>query len=348
MYQDKSFRLTPFITLYSVSHFAVDASCAYLLLGALNLYGYVIVSILIYNGLAFALQAPLGYIIDKALSPKLAAITGLLLVATSFLFIDHLFAALTFAGLGNALFHVGAGSMVLSLKNKRATFSGVYVAPGGIGLVAGSLISVIWKNALLFPAVLISLAIILFFIKNPEFKRINETKGVSKYGVLVIFLILFPIAIRSLLGLSIEFPWKENQSLLVILTAAIAFGKIFGGVLADRFGLMKIGVGGLLISIPFLSFFSSVPALGILGACVFNFTMPITLIAISDMIPAKKGLSFGLTTVAIFLGALPVILGKNWWIKNEPAIIIAIISASIILYVALRIANKHSKDQENN
>ena len=89
---------------------------------------------LLYNAAAFALQAPVGFIIDKALNPKLAAIIGLVCVAVSFLFWDNIFAALIIIGIGNALFHVGGGSLVLSLKNKKATFSGIFVAPGGIGL----------------------------------------------------------------------------------------------------------------------------------------------------------------------------------------------------------------------
>ena len=67
MYSDRIFRIAPFITLYSFAHLAVDAACAFLLFGVLELNGYVILSLILYNAGAFALQAPLGFIVDKAL-----------------------------------------------------------------------------------------------------------------------------------------------------------------------------------------------------------------------------------------------------------------------------------------
>jgi hypothetical protein len=43
----------------------------------------------------------------------------------------------------------------------------------------------------------------------------------------------------------INFPWISITNLLVILTLSIAFGKVIGGILADRMGWMKTGLLGL-------------------------------------------------------------------------------------------------------
>lgn len=337
--KNNSFNKTPFISLYAIAHLVVDAACAYLLLGVLELNSNVILAMLIYNSIAFVLQAPFGLLIDKFLNPKLASIIGLILVATSFLFWNNIYTALIIVSLGNALFHVGGGSLVLSLKEKKATFSGIYVAPGAIGLTIGSLLSISHYsfNPLVFSMILLFLSILVYYIKTPVFNRTHDSNWKLKpnYSILFIILIMIPITVRALIGLSIEFPWKQNQHFLILLIAALAFGKVFGGILADKYGLIKVGVGGLLVSTPLLAFYSSMPILGILGAFVFNFTMPVTLIALYNILPRYKGLSFGLTTVALFIGALPSILGKNVWLKNDFVVLSFMLLASIFLFTAL-------------
>ena len=315
----------------------VDAACAYLLLGVLECEN-VILCLLIYNSFAFLLQVPLGYLIDKLLKPKIAAIIGLCLIALAFLFWNTYYTGLLLMSIGNALFHVGGGSLVLSLKEKRATFSGIFVAPGGIGLAFGTFLSVssLEVNQLVFPMFLILLSLILCYIKTPNFNRAVDVKSTSNHSLLIISFILIPIVVRSLIGLSNEFPWKENQFMLLILIASVALGKVVGGFMADRFGLVHVGVGGFILSAPLLAFYSSVPILGILGAFVFNFTMPVTLIAILNHIPDKKGLAFGLTTAALFIGSIPIILDKIVWLENDWMVFSILLLASLILLSALK------------
>lgn len=340
--------MIPFITLYSFTHLVVDAACAFLLLGVLELNDHIILSMILYNAGAFVLQAPFGLIVDKALNPKLAAMLGLVFVAVSFLFWNNIFVALILAGIGNALFHVGGGSLVLSLKNKKATFAGIYVAPGGIGLGLGAFLafSPVHINLILFPVVLMTFGLILYFIETPVFNRVNEKERIPDYRILIVLLIMIPIIVRSMIGLSLEFPWKENQLLSLLLVATIALGKAFGGVLADKYGLMKVGVGGLLVSAPLLAFFASIPVLGMLGAFILNFTMPVTLMAIFNVMPRNKGLSFGLTTLALFVGALPIIIGKDLWLKNDWVVFLFIFPASMILFAGLHFTNRYKNSKE--
>ncbi len=128
------FKIIPFISLYTGIHLVADAACNYLLLGVLDLSSNAILAMLIYNAAAFVLQAPFGLLIDKILNPKMVAMTGLTLIAISFLFWNNVYAALIIVSIGNALYRVGGGSLVLSLKDRKATFSGIYVAPGAIAL----------------------------------------------------------------------------------------------------------------------------------------------------------------------------------------------------------------------
>jgi len=332
-----------FISAYAFAHFAMDAACSFLLIGVLDLGGHIVISLVIYNACAFVLQAPFGYLIDKTLNPKMAAILGLTLAAVSFVFWNNVLVALLVAGTGNALFHVGGGSLTLSIKNKTETMIGIFVAPGGIGLAFGAFWATSQKNLMLFPLALILLAFLLYFIQTPVFERKQAVRGTSYFRLLIAVIILIPIAVRSLTGLSVEFPWKENQPLFVLLVSSIAVGKAFGGILADRFGLLKVGLGGFFLAAPLLAFFASIPALGIMGALLLNLTMPVTLIAIVKLMPYQKGLSFGLTTSALFIGALPIIIGKDGWVKSEGILFLFIFAASLLLSVSFYLSNKYMK-----
>src|SRR5690606_4965100 len=180
-------------------------------------------------------------------------------------------------------------------NKRRATFIGVFLAPGGLGLTIGSLLSLSYLDVFnwILPILLLCMSKIIFFVKTPQFKPNIEYRVPSSISnsILLIVLIMVPITISSLISLSIEFPWKENKTLLLVLVSFLALGKIFGGVLADKFGLIKVGIGGLLISAPLLAFYSAVPSIAIIGAFIFNFIIPITLIAILNVIPNNKGLS---------------------------------------------------------
>jgi hypothetical protein len=50
------------------------------------------------------------------------------------------FAAVIFAGIGNALFYIGGGTISLSLIPRKATAPGIFVAPGALGVLVGTLL----------------------------------------------------------------------------------------------------------------------------------------------------------------------------------------------------------------
>ena len=87
--------------LYAAVHFLVDGVCAWAMLGHLGGdYG----GLLVYNFCAFALQLPLGAVLDRLggrQAPLLFAGTGCLLTVLGALLHPAVL------GLGNALFHIG-------------------------------------------------------------------------------------------------------------------------------------------------------------------------------------------------------------------------------------------------
>ena len=133
------------IVLLSILHFFVDFLCAYSLFN--NVYSLKAIGdiALMYNMFAFALQLPLGIILDilnKNNNKYLPSLCFTLLGVS--ITILGTFTNNLILGLGNAMFHVGGG--VISIKEDdtskfKGRGLGTFVAPGAIGLLFGKLLS---------------------------------------------------------------------------------------------------------------------------------------------------------------------------------------------------------------
>lgn len=322
----------------------MDASCIFLLLGGINVQGDLLTYILIYNLLAFGLQLPFGWIIDRIHKPVLSAILGCFILSSGLMLFTHPLVAIILAGIGNALFHVGGGTVSLNLRPGKAALPGVFVAPGGIGLFAsGLLLKSHGFHPAIFVGFLLCMGLIMFLLKSPPIIYETKKSNALNYLVLTIVLLLITICIRSIVGLSINFPWKTNMTLLIFLTAGIALGKGLGGFLADRFGWIKITVGGLALSVLLLFFGAQFAVAGIVGLFLFNLSMPVTLVAVSNVLPGRPGFSFGLTTFAIIAGALPTFFNTKTFFSETPLILTFVVFSTIILFIGLKLYNQHFK-----
>jgi FSR family fosmidomycin resistance protein-like MFS transporter len=340
-FQSTLFTLLTNLSVYGASHFLVDLICAGTMFSLLALNTNVAevgLMIIIYNILAFGLQLPIGYFCDKLQTPKEIALVGILLAAIGGVI------AFTFAwlgvillGIGNALFHIGGGSISLNLTPKKATAPGVFVAPGALGLLVGTILG---KANLFNPLIFFGIAIILFLgvikTKSPKLNYTIEPLKKINWVELIILLLLLTVVFRSIIGFAIVFPWKTNLLLLLLLTIGVVLGKALGGILGDKFGWIKIGVGGLLVSIPFIFLGVQNPILGIIGLFLFNFTMPITLVAISNLLPGRVGVAFGLTCMALLVGALPFFSDLKKMFSDPFLIVFMIAVSAVILFIALK------------
>jgi hypothetical protein len=99
------------------AHLIVDAVCVTSVLRASppgdSLVSSALAFVLGYDLLAFAGQAPLGWMADRLGLRRGAALAGLLCTAAALL-VGRGSAVVLITGAGNALFHVGAGAMVLA------------------------------------------------------------------------------------------------------------------------------------------------------------------------------------------------------------------------------------------
>jgi FSR family fosmidomycin resistance protein-like MFS transporter len=261
--------------------------------------------IILYNSLAFGLQSLFGFLADKLKSTTNFAIYGCLLLIAGIFSIKNFTLSVILIGIGNAMFHVGGGIIALEAGNGRAKLPGIFVSFGAIGLFLGTLIgaknfNIIWIAFL----PLICIAALLFITPQKETQKIYQNNANKPLFIFIIILILLSVCIRSFIGLSYEFLYKNNFSLLLCYIMAIALGKSLGGFFADKFGMYNTAVIGLLLSIPLLKY-TFVPIFPILGMFCFNLTMPVTLTALANMMPNFKGFAFGLTTLALLIGFLP-------------------------------------------
>jgi FSR family fosmidomycin resistance protein-like MFS transporter len=249
------------------------------------------------------------------------------------------------AGVGNALFHVGGGVAVLNLAPGKAALPGVYVAPGALGLTLGILHGksgnfVAWP----FLAALLVAALVVWFLPRGAFPT-PRPLAVNLRGFWgVILLLLVSVGIRSLVGQSLVLPWKSDVTLLIILTVCVVLGKALGGILADRFGWTLVAVGGLAISAPLLAFFPSVPAVVMAGIFLFNMSMPVTLVGLAGVLPGNAGFAFGLTTLALIVGALPTFTPLRTFTGQQIFVFVTIIISLAALYFGLRLYDRHFRE----
>ena len=132
------------LTVYGLSHAAIDASCAavaFSLLSSKSITNeYLIQLAIMYNAIAFGSQTLFGILVDKYRCPKLSAISGSIITASAIpvSFLSPLY-GIILAGTGDALFHVGGGTISLNLTKNKAAAPGIFVAPGALGLLLGTL-----------------------------------------------------------------------------------------------------------------------------------------------------------------------------------------------------------------
>lgn len=332
------------LSVYTLAHALVDASCAAIIAanisGGMNSLSVSEFSfyILLYNTIAFSFQVPLGVIADNIRKPAKTAVAGFVLIIVSLATYKTASIAIIISGIGNALFHVSGGMTVLNLKPGKASLPGIYVASGAIGLLIGTLFgkSIYFS---IWPLIIILISLLFAFVKmkTPKINyNMKIKRNINRFNIILIC-ILGSIAIRGLVGFMLAYSWKSNFYLLLLFTLAIAFGKALGGVLGDCFGWTRVTIYGLLASAPLLIAGKDLPFFAICGVFLFNLTMPITLTVISDLLPGRSGFAFGLTTLALIVGALPAFTGLKTLCENNGKIIFG---ATILMVLLLKIGLK--------
>lgn len=331
---------------YSLLHLMVDGVCAFAMFGSFLTSQNQPMDFLLYNFCAFALQMPLGVLLDcKAPKAKntvscLVAVLGVLctLLGT----ITHP----VLLGTGNALFHIGGGVGTIYEDNEQHWCGkglGIFVAPGALGLYLGTLAA---KNGIakywLWAVCILMLACCAAAFKQAKSKphtaaaqtSIADNPQQPKMAGILPLCCLLVVLLRSYLGMTVTFSWKTSMLGGLAAVLAVVLGKAAGGVLAARYGIVKVSTISLLMAaIAYLG--AHLMPFGVAALFLFNMTMPITLYLMICQFPNMPGFSFGFLTFGLFLGFLPACFGLSARSDGHVAACVGSVLSLIILYAGI-------------
>ena len=332
-------------------HAGVDATTVTVVFRAANVHdltaAHAFALVLGYDVIAFGSQVLLGAGADRWKLHGHATRLGLLLCAASVGCLGwHALAAMLLAGLGNALFHLGAGALILSRGLSQSAPSGVFVAPGVLGLAFGMTYGKLPDLGPVWP-----LAVLLVFslmatwqltrtqspLPGPQVRE--PAPAASRVGRLLwltLSLLLVSVAVRSLVGFSAARGLVPSPWLFLGIPIGAFLGKALGGFVADRVGWIETTAFALLASVPCIVFGARHTAILLVGLCLFQMTMPVTLAAVARLMPGRLSTAFGWTCLALIVGALPTMFSATRSLCIRPVLAFWIILACAAVTLGLR------------
>ena len=320
------------LLIHTLQHLTVDGICGAALANyAVNeIYFEPIVYYFgMYNLLAFGLQAAAGFFLDKYKKfLRFAFVVSLASLYLGAMPAIGISAQVIFLGIGNCIFHVAAGSLVLqSSENYREP--GIFVSSGAIGLALG-------LNQIVGAEIFLVAYAVLTFMTWKKFREPTFEPKIFKIGersnfisVVCAILLLSCVIMRGFGG-------ANNSSEFVMLFPIIfAVGKILGGVCCDKIGWQNTIL--LIFAASFLSlqFDGLIPIIFLTLA--FNMTMPLTLRLLHFCKPNYPGLMFGLAAGCLLPGAF---FKENFTIAIQAMVVLQF----LILFAAWKIFNKRTAE----
>lgn len=333
--------------LLGAVHFLVDFTCTALLTASCVSVRGVSAALcaVVYNGFAFAMQLPIGYLADRLSLRRTLAAGGCVLVAVGSLFANPLLLC-SLIGLGNACFHVGGGRESLHRGGSRAARVGRFVAPGAIGIFLGPRSA--GKSLLVFRFVplLLVLSALLLLVQKQKIERKENLPSVASTSARQLALctcMFLTVLLRSYMGTVTRYTTLSEPWFAALLTLSVFLGKFFGGSLADRFGAFRFSLLAQPVGTALFALSTVQPLLALPATLLFNTTMAITAHTLYRCAPHRSGTMFGLTTLALYLGVLPRLLGApnplfTWW-----GLALIGLGSTGLLLLGLRLAGREEK-----
>lgn len=332
----------------ATAHFVVDYVCFFALYSGPLQTESAALYVLLYNALAFTLQAPIGAFCDRLEDARPLAIAGCGLVALGAMAMGYPLASVALLGLGNACYHVGGAVACLRHCPGDALPAGVFVAPGALGTVLGLLAAQRQSTTPMYTVFLLLVCILLIWGVGPgvgrQYKATPSKNKPIPLGAGALMLCLCAIAVRSFAGFAAD-PPRGTAGLLLGGAASFA-GKLLGGAWGHKLpwrtvALLGVGLGGLI-----MAFFPQSMAL-CAGVFLFNLAMPLTLAAVTASLPGHYGLGFGLTTLALFAGSTPLYGLPNGYAAPPLFMAGLTLAAALTLFFLLRPESSRSLRPES-
>ncbi len=302
--------------LYFYIHFVVEVLCFFVLARLIGDSSFLWMAPLLYDAIAFVPQAVIGYVSDKFPKLKIGFLGTVFLIVGFICFglnVVSSYLSIAILSLGNAFLHVDGAEVTLRTSKGKLSHSAIFVSGGSFGVITGKLLGT--SNLSFWILVVLGLSIIPFIIlanmyrsdmdsedKNLEFDYANPKIS----GGYVILLAVFVVIVRGYMGYGLPTSWNKTIIQTIMLYCAMGLGKALGGILADVYGVKRIGILSSLLALPFLLFGDNLMLVSLIGVLLFSMTMSITLALIVSILKKTPGLAFGMTTIGLFLGSLPI------------------------------------------
>ncbi len=306
--------------LYFYIHFVVEVLCFFVLSRLIGDSPFLWMAPLFYDAIAFVPQGVIGYVSDRF--PKLrVGLIGLVLLLGGFILfglnVVNPYISIFLVGIGNAFLHVDGAEVTLRTSNGKLSHSAIFVSGGSFGVITGRLMG---KTVISFwVMVILGLSTIPFIILADSYR---DDEGEDNYceefnygadnvnrGLLIILAIVV-VCVRGYMGYGLPTSWNKTVYQTIILYFFMGFGKALGGILADAYGVKRVGILSSLLALPFLLIGDNLMVVSLVGVLFFSMTMSITLALIVSVLKEAPGLAFGMTTIGLFLGSVPVFFFK--------------------------------------
>ena len=215
-------------------------------------------------------------------------------------------------GLGNSFFHVWGGKQVAVKTENDITALGMFVSTGAFGLAVGT---VCHSWALSYAILLLIAVLSANYLQIENLLSLQPSRpscfsnegpvaslGSLIVGILVFVLVLF-VMFRSYVSGTFTAGVGRGPAFVLLFGATSMLGKMAGGWMADRLGLLRSAV--LMVVVAMVCYWGRQWNLAVLlGLFMINCTMPITLYCANVLLRGYEGFAFGLLAAALIPGVL--------------------------------------------
>lgn len=332
--------------LYFYIHFITELICFYVLSQIIGNNIVLWISPFIYDAIAFAPQSIIGYISDKYPKINFGIIGIILLIIGLFTFklnlLPGLYTELIILSLGNAFIHVAGAEVTLRSSNGKLSHSAIFVSGGSFGVITGKLLGNANYSYLIIS--LLGLTMIPFVLLAEYYRKETNNLPCKNFNyhndkmnpIILIILTVLIVIVRGYMGYGIPTSWNKTMLQSILLYSFMGIGKAMGGILSDAIGIKKTAIISIVGALPFLLFGDNIMIISLIGVMLFSMTMSITLALLVSVLKNTPGLAFGLTTIGLFLGTVPIFFVKFSTRINSLIIIILTIVCLIIMLKLLR------------
>lgn len=310
------------LALYTLEHFAVDGICGATLAAYAVTEEFlepIIYYFCLYNAIAFGSQFAFGYLLDRKTNflPN-APILSLVLLSAGTISELGIFNQAVLLGLGNSIFHVAAGSLVLRSYNTYKE-PGIFVSSGAIGLALG--INLLVPAQIFLP--IYAVAVIIAYRRSKdlqtEIPAPNDNSTLPTVTACACAILLLGcVVLRSFGG------GGSSADYVMLFPCVFSAGKILGGIVCDKIGYKNT------IALIFVTGFVALQGSGLIFAVIltlaFNMTMPLTLRMAHWCNPNYPGMMFGLAAGCL----LPGVFLENFSVIPQAMIVIQFLSLFVV------------------